>query len=192
MKLILATNNKGKVREYKEILSPLGFEPVSLAEAGINVDTEETGTTFKENSYIKAKAIFDMTHTAVIADDSGLCVDALDGAPGVYSARYAEEGKRCEKLLSALSDVPEDKRTARFICSICMIDSSGEVIYAEGKCEGRIAFEEKGSNGFGYDPVFLYGERTLAEMTEDEKNAVSHRANAVKELVKIISKQDIK
>lgn len=183
MELILATNNKGKVREYKEILEPLGFCVTSQGEAGINIEAEETGKTFSENAYIKAKAIYDIKKTYVLADDSGLVVDALDGRPGVYSARYAEPGKRCDKILSELEGVSFEKRTARFLCSICLIKPNGDVLSVEGRCEGRIGYGKKGENGFGYDPIFLFGDKTLAEMTDDEKNSVSHRGNAVKALI---------
>ena len=183
MELILATNNKGKVREYKEILEPLGFCVTSQGEAGINIEAEETGKTFSENAYIKAKAIYDIKKTYVLADDSGLVVDALDGRPGVYSARYAEPGKRCDKILSELEGVSFEKRTARFLCSICLIKPNGDVLSVEGRCEGRIGYDKKGKNGFGYDPIFLFGDKTLAEMTDDEKNSVSHRGNAVKALI---------
>lgn len=183
MELILATNNKGKVREYKEILEPLGFCVTSQGEAGINIEAEETGKTFSENAYIKAKAIYDIKKTYVLADDSGLVVDALDGRPGVYSARYAEPGKRCDKILSELEGVSFEKRTARFLCNICLIKPNGDVLSVEGRCEGRIGYDKKGKNGFGYDPIFLFGDKTLAEMTDDEKNSVSHRGNAVKALI---------
>lgn len=183
MELILATNNKGKVREYKEILEPLGFCVTSQGEAGINIEAEETGKTFSENAYIKAKAIYDIKKTYVLADDSGLVVDALDGRPGVYSARYAEPGKRCDKILSELEGVSFEKRTARFLCSICLIKPNGDFLSVEGRCEGRIGYDKKGENGFGYDPIFLFGDKTLAEMTDCEKNSVSHRGNAVKALI---------
>lgn len=189
MKLILATNNKGKVKEYKEILEPLGFRVTSQSEAGIDMEAEETGKTFSENAYIKAKAIFDIKKCYVLADDSGLVVDALDGRPGVYSARYAEPEKRCDKILSELEGVPFDKRTARFVCSICLIKPNGDVLSVEGRCEGRIGYEKKGENGFGYDPIFLYGDKTLAQMSDDEKNSVSHRGNAAKALVAALNKK---
>ena len=124
MKLILASNNKNKLREFREILEPMGFDVISQSEAGANIEVEETGTTFEENAYLKAKAIYDMFHLPVISDDSGLEVDALNGAPGIYSARYAEEGKRCARVLSELENVPDDKRTARFRCCICYIDEN--------------------------------------------------------------------
>lgn len=189
MNLILATNNKGKVKEYKEILEPLGFCITSQSEAGIDMEAEETGKTFSENAYIKAKAIYDIKKCYVLADDSGLVVDALDGRPGVYSARYAEPEKRCDKILSELEEVPFDKRTARFVCSICLIKPNGDVLSVEGRCEGRIGYEKKGENGFGYDPIFLYGDKTLAQMSDDEKNSVSHRGNAAKALVAALNKK---
>lgn len=189
MKLILATNNKGKVKEYKEILEPLGFCVTSQSESGIDIEAEETGKTFSENAYIKAKAIFDIKKCYVLADDSGLVVDALDGRPGVYSARYAEPEKRCDKILSELEGVPFDKRTARFVCSICLIKPNGDVLSVEGRCEGRIGYEKRGENGFGYDPIFLYGDKTLAQMSDDEKNSVSHRGNAAKALVAALNKK---
>lgn len=187
MKLIIATNNKGKVKEYKEIFSPLGYEVLSQREAGINIDVPETGTSFAENAYLKAKAIYDITNSYVLADDSGLEVSALDGRPGIYSARYAPEGKRCEKILYEMKDVPDDKRQARFVCSICLICADGKKITAEGYCEGKIGYEKRGNNGFGYDPIFIYdNNKTLAQMTDNEKNAVSHRGKAVENLIEIL------
>jgi len=189
-RIILASNNKGKIREISEILSPLGFEVVSMKDSGIDIDIEENGTTFRENAAIKARAIYDMTNTAVIADDSGLMVDFLDGAPGVYSARYCGEGAtdedRNNKLLSELSGVPDNKRTAAFMCVICYIDENGREQFAEGGCEGKIGYEPKGENGFGYDPIFMYGERSFAEILPEEKNQISHRANALRKLQEIM------
>ncbi len=183
MKIIAATKNKNKLREFGEILK--GFEIISQEEAGIDIDVEETGTTFEENSRLKAEAIFKATGIPAIADDSGLCVDALDGAPGVYSARYGGEGLddegRVQLLLKNMENVPDEKRTARFVCVITMV-SSGGVITAKGECEGVINHAPKGKNGFGYDPVFYMKEygKTTAEMSPDEKNAVSHRGKALK------------
>ncbi len=186
MKIILATNNNNKLREFREILSPMGYEVISQSEAGADIEADETGTTFEENAYIKAKAIYDILHMPVIADDSGLEVDHLGGAPGVYSARYAEPGHRCERVLSELEGVPDNERTARFRCVICFIDADGKAQYVRGSCEGRIGYERRGSNGFGYDPIFLYDDRTLAEMSADEKNAISHRGKAIRELTKLL------
>ena len=183
MKIIAATKNKNKLREFGEILKD--FEIISQEDAGIDIDVEETGTTFEENSRIKAEAIFKATGIAAIADDSGLCVDALGGEPGVYSARYGGEGLddegRVELLLKNMKDVPDEKRTARFVCVITMVSSDG-IIAARGECEGVINHAPKGENGFGYDPVFYMKEygKTTAEMSPDEKNAVSHRGKALK------------
>ncbi len=183
MKIIAATKNKNKLREFGEILK--GFEIISQEEAGVDIDVEETGTTFEENSYLKAKAIYDITGITTIADDSGLCVDALNGEPGVYSARYGGEGYddkgRVQLLLKNMKDIPDEKRTARFVCVITLVGDEG-VLTARGECEGKIDYETKGENGFGYDPVFFvpqYG-KTMAEATPEEKNAISHRGNALK------------
>ena len=182
MKIIAATKNKNKLREFGEILK--GFEIISQEDAGVDIDVEETGTTFEENSMLKAKAIFDATGIAAIADDSGLCVDALGGEPGVYSARYGGEGYddsgRVQLLLKNMQNVPDDKRTARFVCAITLVGADG-VITARGECEGKIDYEPKGENGFGYDPVFFvekYG-KTMAEVSPEEKNAISHRGKAL-------------
>lgn len=188
MKIILASNNKNKLREFREILEPAGFEVVSQSEAGADIEVEETGTTFEENAYLKAKAIYDMMKLPVIADDSGLEVDALNGAPGIYSARYAEEGKRCARVLSELEGVPDEKRTARFICCICYIDENGEKHVVKGACEGRIGYEKRGTNGFGYDPIFMYGDKSFAEISAEEKNRVSHRSEALRLFKELIEK----
>ena len=183
MKIIAATKNKNKLREFGDILN--GFEIISQEDAGVDIDVEETGTTFEENSMLKAKAIFDATGITAIADDSGLCVDVLGGEPGVYSARYGGEGYddsgRVQLLLKNMQNVPDDKRTARFVCAITLVGADG-VITARGECEGKIDYEPKGENGFGYDPVFFvekYG-KTMAEVSPEEKNAISHRGKALK------------
>ena len=183
MKIIAATKNKNKLREFGEILK--GFEIVSQEDAGVDLDVEETGTTFEENSLLKAKAIFEATGIPAIADDSGLCVDALGGEPGVYSARYGGEGLddagRTALLLKNMKDIPDKKRTARFVCVITLVGNEG-IITARGECEGSINYAPKGENGFGYDPVFYMEEykKTTAQMSPDEKNAVSHRGKALK------------
>lgn len=186
MKIILASNNKNKILEFKQILSPLGYDVISQSEAGVNIEVEENGTTFEENSMIKAKAVYDIAKMAVIADDSGLEVDYLDKAPGVYSHRYAGENAtdkdRCRKILSELEGVSDDKRTARFVCVISYIDNNGNASVLKGECEGTIGREMKGDNGFGYDPIFMIGDRSFAEISADEKNSISHRANALKKL----------
>ena len=184
MQVVMATNNENKLREAREILSPLGIEVLSQTEAGVHVDPEENGSTFAENALIKARAVFDIVKKPVIADDSGLCVDALDGRPGVYSARYAPKDQLCSKLLRELRDVPEEERGAYFCCTIAYIDENGSGTVA-GKCEGMIGYEERGTNGFGYDPVFVYGDKTLAEMTAEEKNAISHRGAAMRQLCEV-------
>ena len=186
MKLILASNNKNKLREFREILEPAGFEVVSQSDAGADIEVEETGSTFEENAYLKAKAIYDMLKLPVIADDSGLEVDALNGAPGIYSARYAEEGKRCARVLSELEGIDDEKRTARFKCCICYIDEKGETHVVTGVCEGKIGYEKRGTNGFGYDPIFMYGDKSFAEISAEEKNRVSHRSDALTKFERVI------
>ncbi len=189
MKIILATNNQNKLREVREILAPLGVTVLSQKEAGVSVNPEENGTTFAANAEIKARAVFELAKVPVIADDSGLCVDALDGAPGVYSARYAPEGEECAKLLREMEGVPAEKRGAKFVCAIAFLDENGELTVCEGECCGAIGFEMKGTNGFGYDPVFLYGEQSFAEVPAEMKNQVSHRANALKKLYEVIKER---
>ncbi len=188
-KIVLATNNKNKLREVREILEPMGITVLSQQEAGVNVNPEENGTTFAANAEIKARAVFEEIKLPVIADDSGLCVDALDGAPGVYSARFAPEAELCDKLLSVMKDVPDAERTARFVTDIAWIDENGELTICEGECAGKIGYEKRGTNGFGYDPVFMYGEKSFAELSMEEKNAVSHRANALKKLYDVLKER---
>ena len=186
MKLVLASNNKKKLTELREILSSAGFEVISQAEAGCDFEAEENGTTFAENAYIKAKAAMDACGLPAIADDSGLCVEALGGEPGVYSARYSgshehTDEQRNDYLLAKLGT--QKDRRAKFVSSIACCFPDGRVIRAEGECTGTIGFEPKGENGFGYDPLFItddYPGRTMAELTPEEKNAVSHRGRALK------------
>lgn len=182
MKIILASNNENKLREVREILLPIGIEVISLSEAGADSDPEENGTTFAENAYIKAKSAYDMTGLPVIADDSGLEVEALNGAPGIYSARYAPKGHGRKRVLEEMKDVPDEKRGANFTCCICYIDEQGKARYFEGKCFGKIGYEIRGTNGFGFDSIFMYGDKSFAELSAEEKNAVSHRAEALKKL----------
>jgi len=186
-KIVFATNNANKLREASEILAPLGIEVISQREAGADCEPEENGTTFAENAMIKAKVVYDIVRIPVFADDSGLCVDALDGRPGVYSARYAPKGQECEKLLEEMKDIPDENRTASFQCVIAYIDDNCNFT-VNGSCVGKIGYEEKGTNGFGYDPVFVVGEKTMAEMTAEEKNAVSHRGAALTALYKMLAK----
>lgn len=187
-RLIIASNNAHKIDEIKNILQDLHFEILSLKDAGIDIDIEENGSTFEENSYIKAKAIHELTSAAVLADDSGLMVDALNGAPGVYSARFAGEHgndkKNNEKLLELLKDTPDEKRGARFVSAIIMLTPDGDKIIGNGYVEGRIGYVERGSNGFGYDPLFIVPDmnKTFAELTPEEKNSISHRKRALEDL----------
>lgn len=187
-KIVFATNNVNKLHEAKEILAPLGIEVISQREAGADCDPEENGVTFADNALIKAKAVHDIVRCPVIADDSGLCIDALDGRPGVFSARYAPNEEKCAKILGEMKDIPDEKRTAYFECAIAYIDSNG-YFTVSGKCMGKIGYEERGTNGFGYDPIFLCGNRTLAEMSADEKNKISHRGNALRELFNKLKKK---
>ncbi|MDU7336952.1 MAG: XTP/dITP diphosphatase [Clostridium sp.] len=183
MTFVIATHNAKKLKELKRILEPLGFEAMIREDLP---EVEETGTTFAENALLKAESACKETGMPAIADDSGLMVDALDGAPGVYSARYAGEGatdkQRYEKLLNELEAVPEEKRTARFASAVCCVFPDGKVITAEGTCEGKIAYGPTGEGGFGYDPVFLVGDRSYAEMTAEEKDSISHRGLALSKL----------
>lgn len=187
-KLVMATNNANKLREVREILSPLGIEVLSQREAGADCEPDESGETFEENALIKAQTIYDLVELPVIADDSGLCVDAMDGRPGVHSARYAPKGKECAKLLEEMKDVPDEKRTAAFVCTVCYMDDSGYA-FMTGTCKGSISHCEAGENGFGYDPVFLVGDRTMAELSAEEKNKISHRGAALRELYRYLKER---
>ncbi|MCM1544751.1 MAG: XTP/dITP diphosphatase [Ruminococcus sp.] len=191
MKFIIATHNKKKCAEMQRILAPLGIEVLTAEMAGIELtDVEETGTTFEENALLKAKSGCEEANMPCIADDSGLCVDALGGEPGVYSARYAGEHGNDEaniiKLLDNMKNVPDEERTARFVSSICVCFPDGRTLSIEGKCEGKIGYEKIGDGGFGYDPVFMVSKKSFAELTAEEKDAISHRGNALRELVKVL------
>lgn len=186
-KFVIATNNPHKVFEFKKILAPLGISCYSLKEMGIVCDAEETGTTFAENAYIKAKAVYDICKLPTVADDSGICVEALGGEPGVYSARYGGEGYDDEgRMFLLLKNMEQhENRTANFTSSIsCVIDDK-TVISAEGYVFGQLTREPRGTNGFGYDPIFLPNgyDQTTAEMESEAKNAISHRGNALRLLV---------
>lgn len=186
MKYIIGTNNPKKLIELQRILAPLKIEAVTAKQVGISLDdVEENGTTFLENSYIKAEAACKKTGIPAIADDSGLCVDALDGRPGIYSARYAgknaTDSDRIVKLLSEMKNVEENKRTACFVSAITCVFPNGDIIQAEGKCFGKIAFKPDGDNGFGYDPVFLRNGVSFGKLTPEEKDKVSHRGNALRD-----------
>ncbi len=185
MKLVLASKNKKKLAELNDILSRLGVQVCSEAEAGVDVEVEETGTTFEENSLLKAKAVMEASGMPAIADDSGLCVDALNGAPGVYSARYGGEGlddtARYRLLLENLRG--QMTRTARFVSVITCCFPNGDVISARGECPGTISYAPMGEGGFGYDPVFFVPglKKTFAQLSPEEKNAVSHRGKALEQ-----------
>ena len=186
MKVILASKNPHKLTELSAILSQHGFEIALESEYGLDIDVDETGTTFEENSLLKAEAVMKASGLPVLADDSGLMVDALDGAPGVYSARYghkSSDGERTEFLLENMKDVPDEKRTAKFVCVITCLWPDGRKIVARGECPGVITHEVHGENGFGYDPVFYLPElgMTYAELPSEQKNAISHRARALQE-----------
>lgn len=188
MTFILASNNENKLAELRRILLPLGLNVISAKEATAGeLEVEETGETFEENARLKALAFVEETGLAAIGDDSGLVVDALDGAPGIYSARYAGEGApndaRIAKLLDNLHDVPEEKRTAKFVSAICCVFPDGREVTVRGECHGRIGFEAVGENGFGYDPVFISESgKTFAQLTSAEKDKISHRGNALRKL----------
>ena len=186
MKVILASKNQHKLTELSAILSQLGFEIALESEYGLDIDVEETGTTFEENSFLKADAVMKASGLPVLADDSGLMVDALDGAPGVYSARYghkASDKERTAYMLENMKEVPEERRGAKFVCVITCLFPDGRKIVARGECPGVIARAPHGENGFGYDPVFYLPElgMTYAELPSEQKNAISHRARALQD-----------
>ncbi|MFJ5768410.1 XTP/dITP diphosphatase [Psychrobacillus sp. NPDC093180] len=184
-KIIIATKNKGKAKDFEALFGPLGYEVLTLHDVADDMDVEETGTTFEENALLKATALANRLKTMVIADDSGLEIDALDGRPGIYSARYAGEEKSDEanidKVLEELRDIKESERTARFVCAIAVVSPTSELFTVRGACEGVIASERKGTNGFGYDPIFFVPSenKMMAELTAEEKGAISHRGNAL-------------
>ncbi|MEK6263604.1 MAG: XTP/dITP diphosphatase [Clostridium sp.] len=188
-KLIIASNNEHKIAEIKQILSQFPLQVLSLKEANINIDVEETGTTFMENAEIKASEIFKIAHgDMVLADDSGLSVEFLNGAPGIFSARFAgEHGNTSEnndKLLFLLKGTREEQRKAKFICAMVLIINNTEMVKVQGETEGLITDEFRGEEGFGYDPLFFVSEvsKTFAQMSSDEKNAISHRGRALGKL----------
>ena len=190
MRFVLASNNKKKLVEMREILGQLGVEVLSQAEAGIATEPEETGKTFEENSIIKASAACEASGLPALADDSGLVVDALDGQPGVYSARYGGEGLddkgRYELLLKNMVGV--ENRSARFVSCIAVVFPNGDKITAEGTCEGSVMHAPAGDGGFGYDPIFFcesFG-KSMAELTHEEKNSISHRGNALRKFAPLL------
>lgn len=184
-KIIFATGNENKMKEIRQIMGDMDVEILSMKEAGISADIVENGNTFEENAIIKAKAIAKLTNEIVLADDSGLEIDYINKEPGIYSARYMGEDTsyhiKNQNLIERLKDAKEEERTARFVCAIAAAFPNGEVITTIGTIEGMIAHEEKGKNGFGYDPIFYVPEFgcTTAELSEEAKNRVSHRGNAL-------------
>lgn len=185
--VVIATKNKGKAKDFEAIFAPLGFEVLTLFDVAPDMDIEETGTTFEENAILKAEAVAKRLNAFVIADDSGLQIDALNGEPGVYSARYAgdhDDEANIIKALKNLEGVPEEKRTARFCCCLAITGPAHKTKTVLGTCEGVILTEKRGDNGFGYDPIFYVPsmERTMAEMTAEEKGSISHRGNAIRKL----------
>lgn len=203
-KIVFATGNAGKMREIRDILKETDAQILSMKEAGINADIVEDGTTFEENAEIKAKAIArilqehaDDTYrqAIVLADDSGLEIDYLGKEPGIYSARYLGEDTpysvKNKKLIERLAGVPDEKRTARFVCAIAAVWPDGEVVTTRGVIEGRIGYQEKGDNGFGYDPIFYVPELgcTTAQLSEEEKNQISHRGRALEAMKKELKKR---
>ena len=193
MDFLIATHNMKKRAELERILKPLGINVLTAEEAGVNLtDVEETGTTFEENAELKAQSGCNESGMPCIADDSGLMVDALDGAPGVYSARFAgdheNDQKNNDKLLDCLKDVKPEDRTAKYVACVCCVFPDGRKFTVRGECHGSIGFEEKGSNGFGYDPLFYIDGRAFAEFSPEEKDKIGHRGNALRKLAEEMPK----
>ena len=187
MKVVLASKNKHKLTEISKITEQFGFELVMESELGLDIDVEETGSSFEENSFLKADAVMKATGLPALADDSGIAVDALNGEPGIYSARYGfddslDDWGRLKLLLKNTEQVPDGKRQAQFVCVITMVTPDGNVIQARGEIHGELLREPRGENGFGYDPIFYYPPlgMTTAQMSAEDKNRVSHRANALR------------
>ena len=187
MKVVLASKNKHKLVEIKQITDKFDMELVLQSDLGVDIDVEETGTTFEENSFIKAEAVMKATGLPALADDSGIAVDALNGEPGIYSARYGfdeslDDWGRLLLLLKNTEHVPDGQRQAQFVCVITLVTPEGQVVQARGEIHGELTREARGENGFGYDPIFYYPPlgKTTAELSPEEKNEVSHRANALK------------
>lgn len=193
--IVFATGNAGKMKEIREILADTGWEVLSMKEVGIDIPIEENGATFEENAIIKAKAVSEVCGEIVLADDSGLEIDYLNKEPGIYSARYMGENTsyriKNANLIERLSGVGDEERTARFICAIAAFFPDGDIITTYGEVEGRIGYEEKGENGFGYDPIFYLPElgKTTAELSDDEKNNISHRGKALRKMKEELKKK---
>ena len=187
MKVVLASKNKHKLEEISKITEKFGFDLVLQSELGVDIDVDETGSTFEENSFLKAEAVMKATGLPALADDSGIAVDALNGEPGIYSARYGfddtlDDWGRLKLLLKNMENVPDGQRQAKFVCVITMVTPEGQTIQARGEIHGELLREARGQNGFGYDPIFYYPPMGMstAEMSSEDKNKVSHRANALK------------
>nr|WP_246624998.1 XTP/dITP diphosphatase [Fictibacillus nanhaiensis] len=197
MKILIATQNKGKVNEFQSMFKEFGIEVLSLLDIEDCPEVEETGTTFEQNAILKAETISTRMNIPVIADDSGLEIDALEGRPGVYSARYAGSQKSDEqnmdKVLDELKQVAQPNRTARFVCALAFARPECETFVIRGECEGEILLERRGSEGFGYDPIFFlpHLNRSMAELSKEEKNKISHRALALRKLKDYISEEDM-
>lgn len=197
MKILIATKNIGKVKEFQAMFNDLGIEVISLLDIENSPDVEETGTTFEENAILKAEAICSGMKIPVISDDSGLEIDALEGRPGVYSARYAGSQKSDEdnmdKVLDELKEVVEPNRTARFVCALAFARPDKKTFVVRGTCEGEILTERRGEHGFGYDPIFFLPQlnSSMAELSKEEKNKISHRAAALRKLKDFISEEDM-
>lgn len=195
-RLIFATGNADKMREIRMIMADTGMEILSMKEAGIQIDIEEDGGTYEENALIKARAVAALAGELVFADDSGLEVDYLNKEPGILSARFMGEGTpysvKNASIISRLEGVPDEKRTARFVCAIAAVFPDGRELTVRATIEGRIGYEEKGDNGFGYDPIFYVPEfrKTTAELTEEEKNQVSHRGKALRLMKEELKKDE--
>ena len=194
-KIIFATGNEGKLQEVRMILKDLGLPVLSMKEAGVQADIVEDGTTFEENAKIKAVAVQKLTGALVLADDSGLEIDYLNKEPGIYSARYMGEDTpysvKNANLISRLAGMPDEQRTARFVCAIAAAFPDGEVLTTRGTIEGIIGYEERGENGFGYDPIFYLPEykKSTAELSPEEKNALSHRGRALRQMEEELRKR---
>ena len=194
MKVVLASKNKHKLEEISKITEKFDMELVLESELGVDIDVEETGSTFEENSFLKAEAVMKATGLPALADDSGIAVDALNGEPGIYSARYGfdeslDDRGRLNLLLKNTENVPDDKRQAKFVCVITLVTPQGQTIQARGEVHGMLLRAPAGENGFGYDPIFMYGNKSFAQVDSETKNTVSHRANALKALLEQLTKQ---
>ncbi len=196
-RLIFATGNEDKMKEIREILGDLPVEILSMKEAGVSAEVEENGTSFEENALIKARAICKLAKEMVLADDSGLEIDYLNKEPGIYSARYMGEDTsyriKNQNLIDRLEGVPDEKRTARFVCAIAAVFPDGRELVVRGTIEGRIGYEERGENGFGYDPIFYLPDRDIstAQLSREEKNSISHRGNALRKMKELLEREEV-